>query len=1723
MADKEKKSNIIPHEDVLHFSDDDSMSIQDAEVSDSEHDLLIRLSQQAQHRRASQNQYHNDINVIGDDSNNDTTTSLDLEVVSSEHDIEDHLDDEIIEEEDDNDDDDDDNSENNEDDYSLYYRHGFQDRDDDFEDSDSLSMMETADFLRQLMQARRNRTAEIHNLSSETAGQSLNEDDEMDDDDNDNINGDGGDDNDENRNEDDEEIEEGEEDEDPRAEFLRVIGLVTGGNRNNSNGDTNSSGNDLVDVMQRLMGGGSVFDGGSARDSGEIDALVNNLSQRQDTYIVLESLNELSERLLMMNGLTAERLIPANKLARSLVEIMEDPKLDEELELHLVACRCLYNFLEVNQDFIHDALNNNAIPALCNKLTEIKYIDLTEQALQTLEMISRDPISHNSIISNNGLSACLQYLDFLTIHAQRKCLTIIANSCSNISITNFPRVKEAFNGIAEVVRNHNDKVVVENAWLTISRIVMCFKNKPDLLNELFADKELLFKELTKVILVSCNKSLNTSSESSQVTLNDGSNLSLITSLIILVSVSVDVSRILISECEIGSVIVKSLNKYAKQNQEIDPLKSHSDSISIEALMSAPKDLISQFLSLIGYLLPITYPPSDALYLGPNYEQDKERQNINQTRIELCTQLIPTDYWKFVNDIWSLLILSFQATMDFDIRRKGFVNLYRIICSNESDFSVIKDVDSIAGLLANVVTQYQSIVIKDFASVEINEDDMVSTDVEESKDVDQGRTSQEDEEEEDDYGEDDDEDEDVVHEDEEFSTLDSRGASSIQSSASSLPEDVNKLNSLMLLLSSLKIIKVLLEKSPLIFIGVFEKEGLINDVLRLLNTLKDKIDLDVKDPRASINLMMSAYSNKFIDSEFTKEYEYKLTSMVIYRNIVNITTDINAIYQQSKDEGLQNLSDSMRILQEVKTSLSNHRTIKSFSYNQWLELWNNLKLVFRGSLSVSSFELISSGVIETLTKLFSSDYGLESNDCYKAFTATFWSDDSATLLVQKLQEALTRTESFDIVSATSGTSNQSSFARDRNQAAIMASQIKLKLTAEGENTDQSKLPGNMQNMILSVHAIATFKSVFAFLKQRFEFFEELGGSLSRSSNNEDSERKQDLNIEFLINGEVIPNETTIYGAIYRSLQEKPDEDVNSSRIWSKVHDVTYRKVSAEVSKESPFTNFNFHYNVDRELSIYDDTTINILKLLKILFRMNNNNNNNSGNGLHNVSTKEFTNWKLTVKLNRQLEEPLVVASGTLPGWSIHLTKQFPFIFPFETRIFFLQSTSFGYSRLIHQWQLRTNHNGDDNSSGVNGNQGNNQRLQLGRPTRHKVRISRKMMLQSAVKVLGMYGSTPGILEIEYFDEEGSGLGPTLEFYSTVSKEFSKKKLRLWRDDEPRQTVSIDDESYVVNKCGLFPRPMDKAQLSSENGRKVLYFYSSLGKFIARALLDSRIIDFNFNPVFLLLIQLLNKTSGISYTSKTSTSKLSKKMATISNLRLVDPTLADSLEHLNKYIQLFEFNSDIHNVTVDGASVEDLALFFELPGNPDYELIPNGSDTLVTADNLELYINKVIEATLFSGILTQTKAFMDGFSKVFPINSLIIFSSRELVGLFGNAEEDWTMDTLTSSIAANHGYTKDSEAIKSLIDILMNFNIEEKREFLQFLTGAPKLPIGGFKALRPELTVVRKHAEDGLKDDDYLPSVMTCANYLKLPNYSSKEVMKEKLIQAMKEGAGAFLLS
>ncbi|CAK7898346.1 ubiquitin fusion degradation protein 4 [[Candida] anglica] len=1404
---------------------------------------------------------------------------------------------------------------------------------------------------------------------------------------------------------------------------------------------------EFVDVIHRLMGGGIMFGG---PHSSEIDGLINNLNQRDDPYLILETLNELSERLLMMNGITAERVIPAAKLAKTLISILTDVQLSEDLEVHLVACRCLYNFLEVNQDFIHEVLTQGAVEALCEKLMEISYIDLTEQALQTLEMISRDPMSHGQIIQANGLKACLQYLDFFTVHAQRKALIIVANACNGVNSRNFVHVKEVFGNISSVVREHEDSIVLENGWLAISRCVLRGRSDgPDRgeLEKIFVEEGLIEEMIRKGI--EQQRKEQSSDSSNSTSLPFGICLSIIKSLVSL-SDGIEVCKILL-EKRIGEVIVNSLKRYSSKNE----LNSSSNTITISSLMSCPKELLLQYLTLIGKLIPENE-------IGTTAETGLRR--------DLCMEIIPKEFEHFLNDIWLFHIISFESSMDVEIRKKILANILKIVEKNDKDgqneiVQRIAKIEEVGALLASVCSQG----LKGHREM---------------------------------------------------------------------------------LMLSFKIIKRLLEAGTFL-LGRFQREGLEQDVERIMDEIKnDPLYIEKAADPAIVDVSLDHSSIPSIDafdSSNLRSLNFNQRSSTSNANnliaLYSLGTSVISLFNSD-------LSGSSSTATSNTTSSSYHidQIIKQFAHNpDWTSLFQQLSLIFEpnDNHSISSFELVSSGIIESLVKLFSSDESGYSSECYQNFIKYFFlNEPSINTLIEKLQECLTRSETFDIVSSASGNSSTSaSFAGNggalrigSSKTAIMARQVKIKL--EGQDARQ----GPMKDFVLSVHAIATFKSVDTFLKSRLRIWEELShgrgsifGGLGRNipgrdgsdeemededdvdrdedeerendhqeeklKNNSQSDDNEDSHLEFSINGEVIPNETTIYGAIYQSLQDGKDSMVNPDRIWSGVHKVSFRKVSGpspDVLTLGKRTVGGGLHGISEEMENDEimnnnNITISILKLLRILFDMNEV-VGRQGTGKM-VPLSSFKNWKLTVKLNRQLEEPLVVASGTLPGWSVTIPKQFPFIFPLDTRMFFLQSTSFGYSRLIHNWQLRMQQEEDSRDSGAegsrNGSNSGNSRPPLGRPARHKVRLSRKSMLQSAVKVLGMYGSTPGVLEIEYFDEVGSGLGPTLEFYSTVSHEFASKKLHLWRQDSEEK-----NDLYIRKK--LFPYPMDKSKVNSDNGRKVLFFFAVLGKFVARAMLDSRIMDFNFNPVFLKLVQLEKNEV--------------KRVANLGMLREVDEGLATSLEGLLKYS------------TIDGPDqMQDLALTFELPGYPSYQLIPDGSNVPVTSSNVESYVEKVVEATLFNGVIHQVRAFMDGFSKVFPVNSLAIFSAIELCHMFGNAEEDWSTDTLFSVVNADHGYTKESVAIKRLVGILANFDKVERRSFLQFLTGAPKLPVGGFKSLRPELTVVKKSADDGLKDDDYLPSVMTCANYLKLPNYSSEDIMKQKLLQAMSEGAGAFLLS
>lgn len=609
--------------------------------------------------------------------------------------------------------------------------------------------------------------------------------------------------------------------------------------------------------------------------------------------------------------------------------------------------------------------------------------------------------------------------------------------------------------------------------------------------------------------------------------------------------------------------------------------------------------------------------------------------------------------------------------------------------------------------------------------------------------------------------------------------------------------------------------------------------------------------------------------------------------------------------------------------------------------------------------------------------------------------------------------------------------------------------------------------------------------------------------------------QDWHIEFSVNDQPISNETTIYRAVHFN-QTQPT-DVSIRTVWNAIHTIKFKRVPGPPPAEpnsltpppesTPTTSSGLPHSLDK-----NPTTSGILRLLSILHGLNSNlddvlSENKEQIKLNVEPLSQFVNTKLTAKLNRQLEEPLIVASNCLPSWSEDLARLYPFLFPFETRHLFLQSTSFGYSRSMTRWQNA------QSTSDARHDRHRDERPFLGRLQRQKVRISRMRILESAIKVMELYGSSPSVLEVEYFEEVGTGLGPTLEFYSTVSKEFSKKKLKLWRENE-----SNDNDEYAFGKRGLFPAPMSEEQSNSENGKRVLHLFKMLGKFVARSMLDSRIIDVSFNPTF---FRIGDGTAAVT--------------PSLGAVKSVDSDLAKALKLLKLFANArkkIDENGNlnpaqkvqaIQDIEIDGAHVEDLGLDFTLPGYPTIELTERGADTSVTIDNVSLYVDKVLDYTLGSGVQRQVDAFRAGFSQVFPYSALKAFTPDELVMLFGRVEEDWSLETLMDSIKADHGYNLDSKNVRNLLQTMSELSLPQRRDFLQFVTGSPKLPIGGFKSLTPMFTVVCKPSEPPYTSDDYLPSVMTCVNYLKMPDYSSMEILREKLNVAIQEGQGAFHLS
>ncbi|CAH0556432.1 unnamed protein product [Brassicogethes aeneus] len=643
------------------------------------------------------------------------------------------------------------------------------------------------------------------------------------------------------------------------------------------------------------------------------------------------------------------------------------------------------------------------------------------------------------------------------------------------------------------------------------------------------------------------------------------------------------------------------------------------------------------------------------------------------------------------------------------------------------------------------------------------------------------------------------------------------------------------------------------------------------------------------------------------------------------------------------------------------------------------------------------------------------------------------------------------------------------------------------------------------------------------------------------------------LQFLIGNNVLPYNMTVYQAVRQfsnngNDQSETDTDnetpVGNTGIWVQTHVIHYRPLKEEPASSSQKAgNTSGHSSrkgkgssskstskrkgdelwnegvtpvVQSPLTPYlctslpdfvtiQDASTDVLCLLRILNALN-----LHWNALYPaveqrpiLPASEFLNGKIAAKASRQLQDPLVIMTGNLPNWLQQIASACPFLFPFDTRQLLFYATSFDRDRALQRLlDMSPELSSSDSQERV-----------TPRLDRRKRTISREDILKQAEQVMQDLASSKALLEVQYENEVGTGLGPTLEFYALVSQELQKSDLELWY--APNSTAG----DYVLNPTGLFPAPLPRSAKVSQVS-KIKSKYRFLGKFMAKAVMDSRMLDLPFSLSF--YRWLLGQEHCL----------------TLSDLAHVSPDIYNTLRKMqdvvrerdeilrNGDLSEEEKTEQLEKVTFDGCSIEDLGIDFVIPGY-NVELMKNGKSTHVTIHNLHLYVKLTAHWMLTEGVARQMESLREGFESVFPLHNLKVFQPEELESVFCGSPKDsmygWDVKTLIECCRPDHGYNQDSKAIRFLFEILSAYNREEQRLFLQFLTGSPRLPVGGFKALSPPLTVVRKTLEGNLNADHFLPSVMTCVNYLKLPDYSTIEVMREKLRLAASEGQHSFYLS
>lgn len=225
--------------------------------------------------------------------------------------------------------------------------------------------------------------------------------------------------------------------------------------------------------------------------SNKAQQLIQGIQSQGDEGQQLQSVMEMCQLLVMGNEDTLAGF-PVKQAVPALITLLQ---MEHNFDIMNHACRALTYMMESLPR--SSAVVVEAVPVFLEKLQVIQCMDVAEQSLTALEMLSRR--HSKSILHARGVTACLTYLDFFSINAQRAALAITANCCQNLTSEEFTLVQEAL----QILSSHltaNDKKSVESICLALSRFVDSFQHDPAILTETAGNN--LLKNLQQLLLVS---------------------------------------------------------------------------------------------------------------------------------------------------------------------------------------------------------------------------------------------------------------------------------------------------------------------------------------------------------------------------------------------------------------------------------------------------------------------------------------------------------------------------------------------------------------------------------------------------------------------------------------------------------------------------------------------------------------------------------------------------------------------------------------------------------------------------------------------------------------------------------------------------------------------------------------------------------------------------------------------------------------------------------------------------------------------------------------------------------------------------------------------------------------------------------------------------------------------------------------------------------------------